>query len=210
MVRRHNDRTRACETVVLSILSTLSTVIVSASDEFQTVTIGTQEWMMKNLSVDTFPNGDVIPEAKTATQWTAAYKNEAGAWSYYDNNAANGDKYGKLYNWYAVADPRGLCPSGWHVPSDGEWRTLIRNLGGMSEAFVKLKAPRGFAALPAGARDFKTTTFNHIGNITFWWSATKNDKWNAWYHAMHFGYSQVGRDNGGMNAGHSVRCVRSE
>ena len=68
----------------------------------------------------------------------------------------------------------------------------------------------GFAAQPAGARYYKDASFNHMGNITFWWSASKNDKWNVWYHAMHFGQQQVGRDNGGMNTGHSVRCIQDK
>ena len=80
----------------------------------------------------------------------------------------------------------------------------------MGVAFAKLKDSDGFAAQPAGARYYKDASFNHMGNITFWWSASKNDKWNVWYHAMHFGQQQVGRDNGGMNTGHSVRCIQDK
>ena len=105
-------------------------------------------------------------------------------------------------------DPRGLAPKGWHVPTDKEWQTLIATLGGQGEAFSKLKSTSGFAALPAGHRYYKDCSFYHLGNITFWWSATKKDTWNAWYHAMHFGYSQTARDSGGMNTGFSVRCVK--
>ncbi|MFA4934150.1 MAG: fibrobacter succinogenes major paralogous domain-containing protein [Candidatus Omnitrophota bacterium] len=180
----------------------------SAVPEFKTVVIDTQEWMAENLNIGTFRNGEVIPEAKTIAEWEAAYTNEAAAWCYYDNDPENGKKYGKLYNWYAVNDPRGLAPLGWHVPTDKEWQTLITASGGMSTAFSKLKAPEGFAAYPCGARYYKDASFNHLGTIGFWWSATKEDNWNAWYHALHFGYSQVGRDNGGMNTGHSVRCVK--
>ena len=180
------------------------------SVEFKTVTIGSQNWMAVNLDVAIFRNGDPIPEAKTAEEWLAAYRTESPAWCYYNNDPNNGQKYGKLYNWYAVNDARGIAPAGWHVPTDAEWRQLIAEYGGMSSAYSKLKAPDGFAALPAGARDFKTGVFHALNNITFWWSASKNDKWNAWYHAMHYVYKQVGRDNGGMNAGHSVRLVKNK
>lgn len=178
--------------------------------QYKMVTIGMQEWMAENLDVSTFRNGDAIPEARTAEEWLAAYRSESPAWCYYNNDPKNGEKYGKLYNWYAVNDPRGLAPSGWHIPTDSEWQTLIASSGGTGAAFGKLRAPDGFAAQPAGARYYKDASFNHMGNITFWWSASKNDKWNAWYHAMHFGYQQVGRDSGGMNTGHSVRCVRAK
>lgn len=178
--------------------------------EFKTVTIGSQVWMAANLDVATFRNGDPIPEAKSKEDWLAAYGSESPAWCYYNNDPKNGQKYGRLYNWYAVNDPRGIAPAGWHVPTDSEWRELIATYGGMSSAYSKLKASDGFAALAAGARDFKTAVFHAQDNITFWWSASKNDKWNAWYHAMHFGYKQVGRDNGGMNAGHSVRLLKNK
>ena len=104
----------------------------------QTVTIGTQVWMTKNLDVSTFRNGDPIPEVKTQEEWEEAGKNKQPAWCYYDNDPKNGEKYGKLYNWYAVNDPRGLAPTGWHVPTDAEWRTLTVYLG--SYEGTKLKS----------------------------------------------------------------------
>jgi uncharacterized protein (TIGR02145 family) len=180
------------------------------SAEFKTVTIGSQVWMAENLNVATFRNGDTIPEVKSAADWLAAYRAESPAWCYYNNDPKNAEKYGKLYNWYAVNDPRGLAPVGWHVPTDKEWQTMISSVGGMTKAFGELQKPEGFAAKPAGSRWFEDASFLHLGNITFWWSASKNDKWNAWYHAMHFGYRQVGRDNGGMNTGHSVRLVKDK
>ena len=95
----------------------------------QTVTIGTQEWMTKNLDVSTFRNGDPIPEAKTDEEWKKADEEGLPAWCYYDNDTANGAKYGKLYNWYAVNDSRGLATVGYHIPSDAEWTKLIDFLG---------------------------------------------------------------------------------
>lgn len=181
---------------------------IEKTKKYRSVTIGSQEWMAENLSVSTFRNGDTIPEARTSKEWLSAYKSESPAWCYYNNDPKNDEKYGRLYNWYAVNDPRGLAPSGWHIPTDAEWQMLTTSCGGKDAAFAKLKSADGFSAKAGGARYYKDASFNHMGNITFWWTATKNDKWNAWYHAMHFGNKQVGRDNGGMNTGHSVKCVK--
>jgi uncharacterized protein (TIGR02145 family) len=90
----------------------------------QTVIIGTQVWATKNLDVSTFRNGDPIPQAKSDAEWVAAGENYQPAWCYYDNDPKNGTKYGKLYNWFAVRDARGLAPAGWHVPTDEEWTIL--------------------------------------------------------------------------------------
>ncbi len=108
----------------------------------QTVTIGTQVWMTKNLDVTIFRNGDPIPEAKTKEEWVKAGENKQPAWCNYDNNPANGSKYGKLYNWYAVNDPRGLAPEGYHVPTDAEWTILENFLG--SDDGKKMKSATGW------------------------------------------------------------------
>lgn len=176
-------------------------------NDYKTVTIGNQVWISENLNTTHYRNGDLIPEVKTSTEWEEYYKKGKGAWCYYNNDLSNGQKYGKLYNWYAVNDPRGLAPSGMHIPTRKEWQTLITNLGGESSAFSKLKSSLGFSALAGGHRYFKDCSFNSVGVIGFWWSSTKEDTWSAWYQAVHFGYSQVGSDNGGMNTGMSVRCV---
>ncbi len=120
-------------------------VIFSVSNSYaQSVTIGTQTWTTKNLDVATFRNGDLIPEAKTDEEWKAAGDNKQPAWCYYDNKAANGTKYGKLYNWYAVVDARGLAPAGWHVPTDEEWTVLSTFLGGDDVAGKKMKSSSGW------------------------------------------------------------------
>jgi uncharacterized protein (TIGR02145 family) len=90
----------------------------------QTVTIGKQVWSAKNLDVSTFRNGDPIPQAKTRTEWFEFDMNEQPAWCYYADDLSNGTKYGKLYNWYAVIDARGLAPEGYHIPTDAEWEIL--------------------------------------------------------------------------------------
>jgi uncharacterized protein (TIGR02145 family) len=91
---------------------------------FNSVVIGTQTWMAENLNVSTFRNGDPIPEAKTNEEWVKAGEEGKPAWCYYNNDPINGIKYGKLYNWYAVSDSRGLSPDGWHVSNLDDWNAL--------------------------------------------------------------------------------------
>jgi hypothetical protein len=100
-----------------------------------TIVIGTQQWQAKNLDVAFYRNGDPIPQVTDATAWASL---TTGAWCYYNNDSTQGNKYGKLYNWYAVNDPRGLAPQGWHIPSDTEWTILETTLDGSSpiETFV--------------------------------------------------------------------------
>ena len=126
-------------------------IIFSASNSFaQTVTIGTQVWTTKNLDVSTFRNGDAIPQAKTDEEWEVAGNNKQAAWCYYDNDPANGTKYGKLYNWYAVVDTRGLAPAGWHIPTDEEWTVLSTFLGGEAVAGKKMKSTSGWNSYTTG------------------------------------------------------------
>jgi uncharacterized protein (TIGR02145 family) len=114
----------------------------SQTGGYKSVKIGTQTWMAENLNVERFRNGDLIPQAKTNEEWEKAGKEGKPAWCYYDNDPKNGAKYGKLYNWYAVNDPRGLAPAGWHVTSDAEWTTLGDQLG--DEAGNKMKSTSGW------------------------------------------------------------------
>lgn len=97
---------------------------VTQTGSFKSVKIGAQTWMAENLNVSTFRNGDPIPEVKTNEEWEKAGKEGKPAWCYYDNDPVNSSKYGKLYNWFAVNDPRGLAPEGWHIPRVDEWNTL--------------------------------------------------------------------------------------
>ena len=169
------------------------------------VTIGTQVWMVDNLKTTKFRNGDIIPNVTDKTAWKEL---KTGAWCYYDNNPANGAIYGKLYNWYAVNDPRGLAPKGWHIATDAEWTTLINYLGGESVAGGKLKEiglahwastntgatnETGFSAVPGGCRDYHGT-FYDIGGYGYWWSSTEYGTHNAWYWSMHYTESTLETD----------------
>ena len=130
-------------------LLTLAALVISTfscwAQTDNTVSIGDQIWMCKNLNVAYFSNGDPIPEAKTEEEWLLAEDEEKPAWCYYDNDPANGEIYGKLYNWHAVHDPRGLAPKGWHVPSDAEWKELEMALG-MSRTEADDTGERGIDA----------------------------------------------------------------
>ena len=115
--------------------------VVDNKGPIKGVAIGSQVWMSTNLNVSTYRNGDVIPQVQDRDAWA---KLTTGAWCYYENNAANGTKYGKLYNWYAVNDARGLAPAGWHIPTDGEWTVLSTYLGGEDVAGKKMKSTSGW------------------------------------------------------------------
>ena len=186
----------------------------SASKE---VTIGKQVWMTENLNVDKFHNGDPIPHAKTDEEWIKAFENGEPAWCYYDNDPANGEKYGKLYNWYAVNDPRGLAPKGWHIPNDEEWTTLTNHLG--ENAGTKMKSTggwneggngtneSGFSGLPGGSISQLGRFFN-IGEIGFLWSSTESGKYSARYLSITFIVGGAYTDFYGTGRGMSVRCLR--
>ena len=189
----------------------------------QNLTIGKQVWMTKNLDVSTFRNGDTIPQAKTDKEWEKAGENEQPAWCYYDNNAKNGEKYGKLYNWYAVNDPRGLAPKGWHVPSDKEWTVLTDYLGGEAVAGKKMKSSSGwkdyesksgngtnesgFLGLPSGYC-YSNGLFYFIGSYCGWWSTTEYSPSSALIRELNYKVEGVGRYGNVKSLGFSVRCVR--
>lgn len=154
------------------------------------VSIGSQIWSGENLSISTFRNGDKIPEAKTNEEWSRYYNEGKPAWCYYDNNPNNDEKYGKLYNWYAINDSRGLAPLGWNIPSADDWKKLVNSLGGESvysrdgnamkargewaESAIsneaKFSNSSGFSAMPAGFRN-NNGSFQGIKNYGVWWKA---------------------------------------
>jgi len=112
----------------------------------ETVTIGKQIWMIRNLNVTTFRNGDPIFQAKNDIEWLEASKAKKPACCFQDFHPANEARYGRLYNWYAVGDPRGISPEGWHVPNDREWLELI-DFCGEQLAGRKLKSTQGWMHL---------------------------------------------------------------
>ncbi len=191
---------------------------------YKSVIIGDQEWMIENLNVDHFRNGEPIPEIKTDEEWEKAEDECKPAWCYYDNDPENGKIYGKLYNWFAVNDPRGLAPEGWYVPSDAELTTLTTYLGGESIAGGKLKEvgfnhwiipnegatnETGFTALPSGFRR-GNGAFDNIGDHGYWWSSTEFHTTGAWGRSMIYDGSNASRYYGYKTFGLSVRCIKDK
>lgn len=109
-------------------------------EDYKSVIIGNQEWMSENLNVKTFKNGEPIPRASTQNEWERATKLREPAWCYYDDDPENGNKYGLLYNIYALYDSRGLAPAGWQLPSKNNFKELIQICGGKDSAGRKLKS----------------------------------------------------------------------
>jgi uncharacterized protein (TIGR02145 family) len=212
--------------VVLTAMMPSFCVGIASKEEVASneLTIGKQVWMATNLNVDKFSNGDPIPEAKTDEEWEKAGKNGEPAWCYSNKNADNRDRYGKLYNWYAVNDSRGLAPEGWKIPSDEDWSRLTDFLGGESVAGKKMKFTdlwadnkegqsgngtneSGFSGLPAGCRT-SLGTFMYIGNYGGWWSSTEDGTSTAWHRNLTSDNGNVYRFNHRKRMGTSVRCIR--
>ena len=190
-----------------------------AQGNYDTVKIGNQTWMKKNLDVSTYRNGDPIPQVKDPKKWGEL---KTGAWCYFDNDPVNGPIYGKLYNWYAVNDPRGLAPAGWHLPGDHEWDALDTQLGGYNIAGGKMKeagtihwlAPNtgatnksGFTGLPGGYR-YLNGKFYDLGVSTSWWNTAEANATDAWAHGLSYDSEVAGADGSYKRNGFSVRCVK--
>jgi len=187
---------------------------------FPFIKICNQVWMNKNLDVVTYRNGDSIPKVTDNAAWFAL---TTGAYCYYNNDSATyAATYGKLYNWYAVNDPRGLAPAGWHVATDAEWATIETCLGGSSVAGGAMKktgtthwaSPNtgatnssGFTGFPGGYRNY-TGTFMQSSYYGFWWSSTEFDTSSAMDRYLGFDSALFYTSSGVKRFGLSVRCIR--
>jgi len=203
---------------------TLAPIIDADGNSYNTVTIGTQTWMKENLKTTKYKNGTAITNVIGNTAW-AALTTEAYCW-YNSGTEASPvyiDTYGALYNWYAVADSRGLCPTGWHMPSDADWTKLTTYLGGESVAGGKLKETllthwstpntgatneTGFTALPGGNRTYFDGKFISVGDYGNWWSSAQSTTYNAWGRVLSYNRASVFRFDYDKKCGFSVRCVR--
>ena len=197
--------------------------------DIECVKIGEQIWGTKNLDVNRFRNGDLIPHLEFDEEWVVAEKNGQPAWCYYDNNPKNGKKYGKLYNWYAVNDPRGLAPEGWHIPTDKEW-TILKKFLDIFTGGWKLKSVKGwnkwkdkygqirngnganlseFNGLPGGYRFLNGGFTNIRSYFAFFWSSTESNINSAWNCFLYFSSGSVSRFRTSYKSvGASVRCLR--
>lgn len=186
---------------------------------YQTIIIGTQEWMKENLKVSKYRDGSEIATGLNNFDWSTTTE---GAFAIYEDLASNNTTFGKLYNWYALVDTRGLCPTGWHVPSDAEWTTLENYLGGVSVAGGKMKAVSslwaspnagatnecGFSGLPAGIRT-TSGSYSALGNQCNFWSTTEATSGDAWSRKLtaENGYSY--KYSYFRQPGFSVRCIKN-
>ena len=190
---------------------------------YNTVQIGTQCWTQSNLKVSKYRNGDSIPTGLVNSAWQ---NTTSGAYAICNNDPVNDGLYGKLYNHYAVTDSRGLCPTGWHVPSDAEWTTLANHLGGSSVAGGSLKSTAmqptlggwnppntgatntsGFTALPGSLRGFNGN-FSGTTDNGSWWSSSVSFASNAWSRVLTSSSSSFYSFSGTRSFGFSVRCLK--
>jgi uncharacterized protein (TIGR02145 family) len=211
------------------IFTTTSSVTISDIDGniYQTVTIGTQVWMVQNLKTTKYNDGTAIPNITDNTAWATL---TTGSYSDYNNTPVNSTIYGRLYNWYAVDNNaatkvtsnggKNVCPTSWHVATDAEWTTLTTNLGGESVAGGKLKETgtthwlspstgatneTGFTALPGGMRNYDGIYYS-IGYWADWWSSSVYDNISGWYRNM--SDINVSTSYRQKQNGFSVRCLK--
>lgn len=200
--------------VLISLMLLIAACNPAVQEEFRNTTlmIGDLEWTVRNLNVSTFRNGDPIPEARTDQEWTTACQEGDPAWCYYNNDPANSEKYGRLYNQYAVKDPRGLCPEGWHIPTYGEWQMLVNSIG--SEAGLKMKTASGWKENGSGTNESGFTAFpggSRYGNGGFYGMGDyavfgTSDGGN--FYLTKWGSLRGGSSRGYGSNGLSLRCVR--
>lgn len=200
---------------------------------YATLLIGDQCWTASNLKTSHYSDGSAIPNITSNNEWR--YLN-TGAWCSYENNIVNGTTYGKLYNWFAAVDPRGICPLGWHVPTDAEWKLMesslgvpanelnsagvrgeAQNVGGRMKAHALWNTPNagatnesGFSGLPTGTRDgFSEGTFYNLGDYGSWWSTTDYGEFNyGWYRRLSYFNTGIHRTGYYKRNGHCIRCVQ--
>ena len=199
--------------------------------DYATVQIGEQCWFAENLRSENYDNGEAIPAGLSNSEWTsttlgatAVYGEGAGCNNYSPDidacdPAQSLSEYGRYYNWYAVDDARGLCPSGWHVPTDGEWTVMTDVLGGEFVAGGQMKSTygwhnggngtnsSGFSGLSGGSRNGNTGGSVYAGLNGNWWSSSPSDS-SAWFRYLIDSSEDVGRLDDNPRLGFSVRCVR--
>ncbi len=205
------------------------------NNTYRTIEIGGLNWMAENLRTSRFRNGDDITYVMSNSEWQELGNTESGAWAFYNNHAGN-EPFGLLYNWYAVSDPRGLCPTGWRVATDGDWQQLERYLGMPQNQLAstgwrgqnanvggKLKAEgteywrgpnvgatneTGFRAQAGGYR-FTSGSFSYLTFFGYWWTATEADVNTAWRRLLFNNRESINRMNYDKRYGFSVRCVQN-
>ncbi|MFN5370728.1 MAG: fibrobacter succinogenes major paralogous domain-containing protein [Bacteroidia bacterium] len=190
---------------------------------YKTIVIGNQEWMAENLRTSVYRNGESIANVTDNSQWAGL---TTGAWCYFENNSIYECPYGKLYNWFTISDPRGVCPTGWHIPTDGEWTQLTNFLGGEETAGSKMKSigtdywlspntgalnESGFSGLPGNYRysngEFQSTNPGENDFAAFW-SLTELQSIAAWGRYLYYSSGGINRGSASKEEGHSIRCIK--
>lgn len=186
---------------------------------YHSVNIGTQVWLKENLNTTRYRDGTVIP---LITQNSAWANSTTGAYSSYDNNNANVSIYGALYNWYAVVDSRGLCPAGWHVPTNDEWTTLTTYLGGLIVAGGKMKKEgtehclepntgadnsSGFTGIGSGVRDI-SGVYASLRQLQYLWSSSEYSPTHGISRKLFYDFPSVSFSGNYKQSGFSVRCIK--
>ena len=195
---------------------------------YQTVQIDDQLWMAENLKVTHYNNGDEIPTGYSNDDWTSL---STGAYAVFDDNPANADVYGNLYNWYAVDEGEelygGICPQGWYVPTDDKWTVLEDFITNDGYAGIEGNALKevgyehwnydnddingldiyGFTGLPGGYRYSLNGFYGYMGLGGYFWSSTESFSNLAWYRVLHYGNSNVTRHSSPKQYGFSIRCL---
>lgn len=205
-------------------------------NSYKTIKIGNQIWMAENLKVTRYQNGDPIPTGHTNSEWSDLEDTETGAFSVSKDDPANADTYGNLYNWFAVNDDRGICPNGWHAPTDEEWMELEMYLGMSFEEAHKLDM-RGtnegsklagneelwsngglknnrefgvsdFLVLPGGYHNYDGVSYPYNCLDGSFWSSSAINRNYAWCRLLSYSDSEVYRNGFDVRSGFSVRCIR--
>jgi uncharacterized protein (TIGR02145 family) len=206
-----------------TIWKTMTGTAACVSPILNFIKICDQTWMFNNLNVAKYRNGDDIPQVTNPTTWGNL---TTGAWCWYNNDSATyAAIYGRLYNWYAVNDPRGLAPAGWHIPTDAEWTTLANCLQGAQYAGGLMKETgsihwanpnyaatnsSGFTGLPGGLRSMivGSVIYGSINIYGYWWSATEWNSTDAWGRFLGNNSSSIHVPILEKKLGISVRCVK--
>ena len=194
---------------------TTAAVVDIDNNAYHSVQIGEQVWMKENLKVSHYSSGNEIPNVTDDTQWSNL---TTGACCDYNNSTYYSNTYGKIYNGFAVNDLKGICPTGWHVPTYDEWTTMRTSLGGMETAGAKLKEEglahwsypntgatneSGFTALPGGLRSYSPSAYSNLGIYGMYW-AQSNNSFTLSKDATYF--DEISRNS---KYGLSVRCMKN-
>lgn len=196
-------------------LAVTNKILTELSKRVQYIRIGCQEWASANLLVKEFRNGDPIPMINSNEEWS---KLKTPAYCHYNNDRENEEKYGLLYNWYAVNDFRELAPKNWEIASEIDW-SILNHFLGLSEAGKILKSKsiwetksKGldsfkFNGIPSGYRDYNGE-FDYLGVNGYFWTKTENDEKTAWARGLNASKDTIGVYDYEKEGGMAVRCVR--